>query len=210
MQKLKPVPNEYVDVSSQYKRTLQDSFLAFEDQGVLTDKQRKLKELFDEYFIISGDKPKLAKKSLALKIHLWFLKWVKIYPPEFENKNVILNDEKAKNCKFVVGDMQDLDAITKGEPVDVITFTNALYHLLTEHVKYNNTRRLHANAYRVFDELAAKLKKNLSPSGIFVLGEEEKLQLMDDELVSTIMKQHGFIPLNKTKLHDANVWQKVV
>ncbi len=206
MQKIKPIPKGYMDVSFQYKRTLQDSFLAFENKTPLTDEQKKLKELFDEYFTISNIVPNIPKKSLSLKIHQWFLKWVKIYPPEFENKTVILNPNKEKNYNFILGDIMELDNITKGEQADVITFTNALYHILTEPVSYNSTRRLHSNAYKTFEELAIKLKKNLSPNGIFVLGEEEKTQLMDDKIIPTVLKKAGFIGLNKTKTHQANVW----
>lgn len=101
----------------------------------------------------------------------------------------------------------NLGEVTKGEKADVITFTNAMYHLIADDIGNMGFRQLKGNAEEITANIAKQVKQNLNPKGIFVLGENEVLQTMDNEIVPKVFKEFGFKALNATDDHAANVWQ---
>ena len=135
----------------------------------------------------------------------------------FEKKNEIKFDYKiAKlkkdiedNCHFIQGDIMDLNKITQGERFDVITFSNALYHLTNKEIENTNVRYLRSDTEDIIKKIAQDVKKSLNPNGIFVLGENEELQSLDSTTIPRVFQELGFEPLNKTLKHDANVWLKI-
>ena len=208
MQKIDKAPKGFMDISFQYKRTLQDEFLAFPAEKALSGEKLSRKKLFDEFFYISDEVPVLPKEKLGERINNWFIrKCLKIHIPTFENKYAVLKDGKEENCKFVTGDILELDEITKGEKYDVITFTNALYHVISDMVGNNLYRVLNKNAESTLEKLSVQLRKNLNEKGIFVLGEEEALQTFDNGLVARVLERNGFKSLNSTAEHAGNIWQ---
>lgn len=138
-----------------------------------------------------------------------YLKYLlKIVPPEYESKYVVLKKDKAKNCNFLQGDILKLEEITKCEKADVITFSNALYHIICDD-SITGFRTPKKNAEEIAMNIAKTVKENLSPKGIFVLGENEAMQTMDTKFVPQAFEKVGFIALNETKEHPANVWQLI-
>lgn len=126
---------------------------------------------------------------------------------KFESKIVQLKEGKAVNCEFTTGDIMNLGEVTKGEKADVITFTNAMCHLIADDIGNMGFRQLKGNAEEITANIAKQVKQNLNPKGIFVLGENEVLQTMDTEIVPKVFKEFGFKALNATDDHAANVWQ---
>ena len=203
-QEIEPKKNLY----RPYSKRFNDEFLCFPTAKELTPAQLKQKELFDDFFEITTEKVPRHKESLQLKFTKWFTRNVyKIYVPEYDSKIVKLRENKAVNCDFVNGDILNLNEITKGEKVEIITFTNAMYHLISENIANGLLRRVLPNAEETVTTIAQNVKNNLNPKGIFVLGEDEILQTMDTTIVPKVFKNLGFQPLNKTDEHLENVWQ---
>lgn len=209
LQKPIKAPEGYIDIWSNLGTSgFNDAYLVFPQDTILTKEQKKNKELFNEFFEITNDKVENQTLTLKQKLDNWIMKnCLKVWPLQLENKTCKLKDDKALNCKFVQGDILKLKAVIKGEKADIILFRNALYHLITEDLEYSGSRRIKPNATEILTNLATQIKENLNNNGIFVLGENEAIQLLNDEIVCSVFEEQGLIPLNETKEHSANVWQ---
>lgn len=191
-----------------------DDFIAFETKEALTQEQKHLKQLFSEFFEIPIEAVQLEQHSVSLttKINQWIMGKIfktNFNAPQIEQKIVQLKDNKAANCEFVQGDIMKLGAVTKGEKADVITFSNAMYHLISEDIAIG-MRRPKKNAEEITRKIAQNVKENLNPNGIFVIGEDELLQTLETtEMIPKVFKEFGFKALNATDDHAANVWQLV-
>ena len=184
-----------------------DSFLCFKSKNSLNKEQLEQKQLFDEFFDITPEVYK-EKESLGYKIQRWYMaKFLKIAMPSYESKIVKVKDDKLANCTFKEGDILNLKEVTGGEKADVITFSNAIYHLTTDDVANGMLRVPKENSEEVVRNIAKNVKENLNPNGIFVLGENETMQMMDATTVPKVFKELGFEPLNKTEEHLENVWR---
>lgn len=179
-----------------------DTFLAVRSQDPLTKHQDIQKTLFDEFFESVPE-----EKSFMGKLRNYFSNF--FYGPLVKNSvKFQLKPEKALNCNFVAGDMRNLNEITKGDKSDVIFFSNALYHLVTYEAD-DCSRAMYFNSDKIISELAQKFKENLRPNGLVCFGEEESYQIPKIELVSEIMQNSGFEPLNVTSNHGANIFRKI-
>lgn len=188
--------------------SLKDSYLCFNRSTPLTTKETALKDIFNKYFELTDETVPSTKISLSQKINIFILRTLwGLVPPEFDQKVVKLRNNKATNCSFMQGDILELDKIANGEKADIITFTNAMYHLICDNVISGGWRFLKKNAEETVQKLVHNIKENLNPNGIFVLGEDELLQTLNSDLVPKILKKEGFEPLNKTSEHEANVWK---
>lgn len=191
-----------------------DDFIAFETKEALTQEQKHHKQLFSEFFDIPLEtvQPEKNSVSLTTKINQWIVGKIfktNFNPPQIEQKIVKLKDNKAANCEFVQGDIMKLGDITKGEKADVITFSNAMYHLISEDMAMG-MRRPKKNAEEITKKIAQNIKENLNPNGIFVLGENEVLQTMETTgIVPRVFAEFGFKALNAVDDHSANVFQLV-
>ena len=65
------------------------------------------------------------------------------------------------------------------------------------------------NSEEIVREIAMNVKKSLNPNGIFVLGENEAQQMIDETTIPKVFKELGFEPLNKTEEHFENVWRLI-
>ena len=206
MQEPKGVPDKLMDLYSAY---FKDSFLCFKHKKTLTPEQLEQKKLFDEFFEITPDVYK-EKESLGYKIQRWYMaKFLKVAMPTYDSKIVKIKDGKLGNCTFKEGDILNLAGVTGGEKADVITFSNAMYHLTTDDVANGMMRICKENSEEVVRNIAKNVKENLNPNGIFVLGENEVMQMMDSTTVPKVFKELGFEPLNKTEEHLENIWRLV-
>lgn len=204
MQQPKKVPEHLRDL---YSKTHTDSFLCFDTSQSLTTEQVAQKGLFDEFFEITPE-VYTEKESLKLKFTRWYMqKILKVAMPTYESKIVKVKEGKFANCSFTTGDILDLKALTKGEKADVITFSNAMYHLTTDDILNGMHRLPKENSEEIVRKIALQVKENLNPNGIFVLGENEIMQTMDAYTVPRVFKELGFEPLNKTDDHMENVWR---
>ena len=178
--------------------------MAFNTKQKLTRTQYLQKKLFEDYFELCPNGGMSFFKRL--KDALGFLRFET--PPIIKDyKTFKLKDGMAKNCKFKVGDINDLDNMIKGEKSDVIFLSNTLYHILT--IKANRQERfMSADAKAIFTRLAKTFKDNLNPKGIVCFGEHEEEQMPNNELVYKVMLNLGFEPLNKTSEHGVNVYKK--
>lgn len=183
-----------------------EEYLVYLEERPLSAQEIKHKQLFDDFFEVLPEIHQ-EKYSILEKIRFWcFTNILNMTPPMFESKIARLKPDKVHSCKFETADIFDLDKVTKGEKANVITFSNAMYHLTTEEV-WGLFRQPTYDSPEVIRKIAMKVKENLNPKGIFVLGENEVGQMMDFETLPRVFEEVGFKPLNKTKEHDANVWQ---
>lgn len=206
MQQPQNVPEGLMDL---YSKAHADSFLCFDIGKPLSKEQTAQKQLFDEFFEIT---PEIytEKESLKLKFTRWYMqKFLKVAMPTYDSKIIKVRDGKFANCSFTTGDILDLDAVTKGKKADIITFSNAMYHLTTNDILNGMYRLPKDNSEEIVRKIAANVKANLNPNGIFVLGENEIMQTMDPYTVPKVFKEMGFEPLNKTEEHMENVWRLV-
>jgi len=204
MQNPKGVSEGLLDMYTTFHK---DSFLCFKSKNSLNKEQLEQKKLFDEFFDITPEVYK-EKESLGYKIQRWYMaKFLKIAMPSYESKIVKVKDDKLANCTFKEGDILNLKEVTGGEKADVITFSNAMYHLTTDDVANGMLRVPKENSEEFVRNIAKNVKENLNPNGIFVLGENETTQMMDATTVPKVFKELGFEPLNKTEEHLENVWR---
>lgn len=186
-----------------------DAFLCFPTGDVLTEAQAEQKKLFDEFFELTDEIYK-EKQPISQRFGRWFYTKVLRMPlPTYESKIVKIKEGKFGNCDFQVGDFLELDKMLGGKKADVITFTNALYHLTTTETAGGVLRKPKENAEQIVRMIATSLRKNLNDRGIFVLGEREFEQTFDSSTVPKVFQSLGFRPLNKTPYHSENVWQLV-
>lgn len=188
--------------------SLNDSFLCFDRKKPLSREECALKEIFSTFFEETNETVIKKPKTISQKFNAFLLKlfW-KMIPNEYYEKIIKLKDGKATNCTFKEGDILKLDEISQGKKADVITFANAMYHLVCDEI-LNGTRRMpKKNAEKIIENIAENVKRNLNPNGIFVLGEDEATQTLSSKLISKVFKNAGFEAMNQTFEHEANVWR---
>lgn len=180
-----------------------DSYLVSDSPKGLNANEKMFKALFNEFFEPTYEK---IKTPLIERLQNMYIRRTGAEPLEVERIACKLKDGMAENCHFVQGDIQDIDKILNGEKVDVISFSNALYHLTTQ-TSPGGFRIPKDNSESIVESLMIKFKNCLNENGLVVFGENEELQMLDDKTVPKVMKKLCFTPLNKTDKHDANVWK---
>lgn len=180
-----------------------DAYLFNSTNNGLNAEQSYFKSLFQEHFEPTGRK---IRTPFWEWLHNKIEKRAGYNPLELDRFEYRLKEGSAQNCRYVQGDIRDIDTLTDGKKSDVISFNNALYHLTTFHddegiriKKYNNDV--------IVEDLMLKFRNNLNDDGIVVFGENEGVQLLDNEVVPRVMTRLNFEPLNRTSEHEANVWK---
>ena len=179
-----------------------DNYLLFGRKGLKAQEQH-FKSLFNEFFEPIG---KETKTPLWKKVIYDIIEnSCKIKPLKKERRTFKLKDGMAENCRFIQGDIRDVDKLTNDDKFNAIYFRNAMYHLTVEDVKaFERTPK--KDSENIVEELISKFKAKLKPKGLIVFGENEAVQMSDSTTVPKVMKKLGFIPLNETKEHQANIW----
>lgn len=192
-----------------------DSFLCFDQSHPLSTEQIKLISIFNSFFNIE---PNIKKEKLpifkTLKESINRRLEFKPYY-NFEEKIATAKPDKFKNCSFKVGDILNLTKVLEMpnsntlEKADVITFSNAMYHLTTENPEESNFLRIQKeNCDEIIKDIATNIKKCLNKDGLFVLGENEDLQQPNlGHLIYKIFIESGFSPLNKNSCSSTNIWK---
>ena len=133
-----------------------------------------------------------------------------VIEPEFLTKTFKVRRPNDVKCDFVEGDIQNLDKLVSKGKAHMITFSNALYHLVTEDICYGAIREKlpKAEVNKVIVNVAKQVNKALTNRGLFVIGEHEDKQMTDMKLVSKILEENGFKSLEKKKGKYCNIWVK--
>ncbi len=161
----------------------QDSYLAFSDP-TLSAKKKEYKILFESFFkVLSEEKIDKPKEDFA-QTH---------YTQYFQLKD----DTLKKDCQFKQGDIMEMDTILKPESTEIILFRNALYHLITEkETPGRRSAKYASETNTILNELFSKIHTALSKEGLFVLGEQEDYQTMEQgELIYKALEDAGFKPI---------------
>ncbi|MDD3593547.1 MAG: hypothetical protein PHX18_02860 [Candidatus Gastranaerophilales bacterium] len=197
--KLNPYLEDFYDA---YK----DSFLSFKPISELQEYQKKCKELFDSFF----EPTSVPKERISLMEKIK-LKLLGKYLPKKETNYYKVRPEKALLCNFVEGDIVKPDNLAKDGQVDIFLFRNALYHLITDDLPSKPCRLPFPKeeSQKILEDLFRDIRRKLSKNGIFVLGNNEMFQTLDDGLVQKVLQQTGFMPVFRDNPEFAAVWQKV-
>ena len=187
-----------------------DEFLAFDiKKQTLSKTQQKLKKIFNQTFVET--KP----ESEGLNTFSMYMKKIRCFISGFKKPKFIVKTFKPRNpnnlgCKFVEGDIQSLDKIAPEGKAHMLSFSNALYHLITEDVCCGADREQlpKEEAMSIIKNVAKQVNKALIHKGLFTLGEHEDLQMTDMQLVSNVLKESGFKKVTGRKGTYCNMWAK--
>ncbi len=166
-----------------------DSFLV-KNFGTLTNKENEQKELFTKFF-----------NPLTHQVYV------------HKNQDFQANDEIKSMCQFKVGDVKNLSEMYDKNSVHVLTFKNALYHLVCGKTS-SKKRFMISGAQEIIENLAREAHSVLKPNGLFVFGAREGSQGIDTKMVYNTMLKCGFEPAielskNQKKMKNCSVWKKV-
>ncbi len=161
-----------------------DSFLMFTNPENMTEQQRKLKTLFDKYFITYPNA---------------------IYPPTLAchspSTEVTLKEEERKNVKFIQGNLLEMDTFFPANSVDAFFFKNAMYHLTFDEEDLPKPR---GELREILEKAVTQIDKILAPNGLFVLGNLWRDHYSDIGIETyQALKNHGFEPA-----YDTSIWIK--
>lgn len=187
-------------VENEKNTFLEDAYLAFDDKNKLSKRQQKYRAMFEDTFepinskfykiynnikrIFIDQNPNIGRKSRYFK----------------------LKEGKINNCRFIEGDIRELDKLDAPKQVDVLFFRNAFYHLL-ETVPRPEEKE------EVLTQIVAGIRQKLGRDGIFVNGENDGVQIGNEYLIPRVMREMGFEPIYP-KLKDdyyytASIWKKL-
>lgn len=206
-QRKQPAPKGYHDVSLNTCVAFDDSYLWDQTAHELTTEQKTNKKLFEEFFEPTNEIVPPATKTLTQRYQDWVMKKLfKIWPVQIEGQYFKLRKNKADNIDFVQGNILNVDEVMNGKKADVFFFRNALYHLVTEDIP-GGWRCIKPDAQETITHIVSQVKNNLNPKGIFVLGQNEYLQVLDYDTLPQILKKFGFKPICNIEGVET-VWQK--
>ena len=180
-----------------------DYYISSKDTLKMTPAEQRYKELFNEFFEPTGRKVKTPfwEKLGNLTLKLFGQKALELERTEYKLKN-----GKNTCCKFIQGDIFDLNKLTEGEKSDVIYFKNAMYHLTTE-TGDSGYRVPRKDSESIIKRLIGVFKENLNEDGLIVFGEDESHQMRDTETVPKVMRELGFSQPKINGRVSENIWK---
>lgn len=183
--------------------TYKDSFLAKDDENI-SKKQQFLKEIFSKTFEKTEIKTKLMYRVSERLRKIFDIAFVEFDKQHFKCK------EKDENCKFIQGNIEELDKIISQEQcVHLFSFKNALYHLITDNDNYHRESISHQRVKIILDKIFKDINKTLHKEGLFIMGETENKQHMNMHFVSKGLLENGFVPIRMRNRPYLNIWKKV-
>lgn len=190
-----------------------DRFLWLPNKKELSNKEKEYKNLFEQFFekIEIKEMPLFGTRTNTNSIFIRFLdKLADFLIGKKGNRQYegifVLKDEAARNCSFQQADIMDIDLITSEKKADIITFRNALYHLITKETVIERYLTLESDA--ILDKILNKIKTSLNDDGLIIFGKEEGEQILSNCILPKGLVKNGFKPLNG-KEETATVWQKI-
>lgn len=161
-----------------------DSFLVFTQKELMTPQQRRLKTLFDKYFITYQNgiyQPNMVSRT--------------------QSTEVTLRPEKRENVKFMQGNLLEMDTFLDTESVDVLFFKNAMYHLTYDE---NDMPKTRGELRNILDRAAFQIEKVVASRGLFVLGDLWRDNYLDVGVETyNALNAHGFEPV-----FNKSIWVK--
>ena len=169
----------------------------------LSKQEQKYKELFLEHMEPTGrDVP----TPFTERVRNLFIRMVGETPLLLQRTEYKVKEGAIKNCRFTLGNIFDLNELTKGEKSDAIFFKNAMYHLTT--TSSDDGRRIvRYDSKDVITRLIKTFKKNLNKNGLVVFGENEEQQMLDMKTLPVVMKELGFEQLKRNGKVYENIWK---
>lgn len=183
-------------VETEREMFLKDSYLVFSNKNDLTKQQNDYKQMFDENFV--------PIKGKYFRIYNNIKRFFTDLNPNIGRRSRYfqIKDGHIQNCRFVEGDIRELDKLDAPEKVDVLFFRNAFYHLL-------NTCRNEEQQEKVLTQIISGVRNKLGKNGIFVNGEDDGIQISNYTLIPRVMIKMGFEPINLTIEGTASIWKKL-
>ncbi len=122
-------------------------------------------------------------------------------------KTFKVKEEKKDLIKFFQADITNLKPAVEKGAYDVLTFRNALYHLLPGLINLSMPQKEKTMA--VFDNICKNINYALKPGGLFVLGRLDTDKYVGPGLfISQALEDNGFSPVLKEGQDMPIVWQK--
>ncbi len=187
-----------------------DEFLAFDrpNQNLSPEKKRLRKVFYQTFDEIKRTTP---KNNFFKRMYENIIS--KITGGISHNMNVkIFRIKKTidSGCEFVQGDILQLNKIVPEGKAHMITFSNALYHLVTENAGFCGVRKQIPlrSMLEIFERIAKQTNKALVKKGLFVFGEREDKQMTNIKLFCEILKENGFREVINPNKRYCNIWQK--
>lgn len=181
-----------------------DYFLGVEPDK-LTDSEKAQKQMFDRMFENITDKP----NSIILGLNERIRKVFDISYMELKKLHYKLRDMKQQDCKFITGNIEDLNKINGCNKNQLFSFRNALYHITTESDSIGRYPYDPEEIKPKLDKIFKQVNHTLMKKGLFILGEKEHNQGGDMNIVCASLLDNGFVPIRtKDNLPYYNVWAK--
>lgn len=187
-----------------------DEYLGF-SSCTMTCKKKMLKNLFDKMFT---EVPLGRTKNIfaPIKKGMNYIRYFLLGDMELNlnNKVYTIKQNEQSGCKFMQGDIKNLDKIAPEGKAHAVFFRNALYHLVTNDIAGGVYRipKKTEEASHILTNIVKQVNKALVKDGIFVIGEQENRQMTDTKLLSKILAENGFKPVEKRPKNYCNIWVK--
>ncbi len=189
---IKNAKGQFGDLLSQCYAGLGDSYLAFPDSKKLSSKDIKHVQLFNEFFT-----------EIPYKESFSFNNWLKRkflsdkVVNDIETKAFKVLPEKSESCRFVQGDILQLDKIVPKHSADALLFRNALYHLTTKEGSMNYKIPLSdEQIIPVIKKVAKQVDNAVAPDGLFIIGEHPNDHILTTgKTLYEELTKHNFSPV---------------
>lgn len=214
-----PLNKDYKDYMNKYAGIpFEDSFLCFADEE-LTVEQKELKEMFDKNFeFVSNKSDKKLRLSKRMKTFILNMlgcynkfNFLKTIAKCLDNRlnHYLYRLKDPQGIEYVTGNILNLADVTKGKKYQAITFRNALYHLTTQESGCLRFPKSQDEQINILNKIVKQINNSLENNGIFVIGEDEIMQMTNVDLLSEILKKNGFTRiLDKNNKPINNIWKK--
>ena len=185
-----------------------DFYLGFESRS-LTSEQKRYKKLFNHFF--EKIQTPEHKTKLIDKVRNFLLEKLGQTPDiQVESKTYKLKNPDKLNCKFIVGDINNLDTFTSKGNAHILSFRNAFYHIMNDGLdQYARVPKTKTKLEPILDNIGKQANKVLKKDGLFVLGEHEEAQGSDMDLLSAVLQKNGFAKVVDRGDEYCNIWRKV-
>lgn len=184
-----------------------DSYLGFTDK--LTKQEKKYQNLFNKMFE-EIETPK-QKVNFLDKFRNYLLEKMGRYPDiEIKSRTYKVKQPEKLNCKFMVGNIEQMDTFIPNGKAHILSFRNAFYHIMNEDLEQGERTPIPESILRpTLSNIAKQTNKILKKDGLFILGEHEDKQGSNMELLSEVLKESGFTEEVQRKNKYCNIWRKV-
>ncbi len=185
-----------------YTDALKDIFILQPDRN-LEKKEQVLKNLFLDKF-----EKENKSDNLLDEIHSFIKRILKQDKKEQEQDIFKLKDTVEK-CDFIQGDIRDINSFLPDKKVQLFSFKNAFYHLVTDNNYCTRQELPKSRIKQMLDNIFRDINKKLDMNGLFIMGEKEHEQTSNVNIITKSLLDNGYIPIRLKEQPYPNVWKKV-